>query len=123
MLFRANAELYPSLSVVNFPQSSEAPTLNLPDFGLVNHYPKADYLGSSNLPSLLANVPAQDFFAYSSSLETGLENIAPKDDFPTWDSLWQGASRMSIAVPEPSSLALLGIGAFVLGARKLRPRK
>jgi hypothetical protein len=62
MSFRANAGLYPGLSAVNFPQPSDNPSSSLPDFSLVNHYSQTDYLGSSNLPSLLANVPAQDLF-------------------------------------------------------------
>lgn len=124
MMLRAKAELYPDLSVAAFPPSALNTTVSLPDFGLVNHYPETDYLSSSNLPSLLANIPSQDLFADSGSLEVESESIAASDGVPAWDSLWQGASRISIAaVPEPSSLAVLAVGAALLGARKLRPRK
>jgi hypothetical protein len=128
MLFRANAELYPALSVATFPPTAETAAetaiLSPLDFSLANHYSGAHYLDHSNLPSLLVTLPPQDLFTYSAALELQADRLDPQDAAPAWESLWQGANRISVAaVPEPSTFALLGAGAFLLGARKLRSRQ
>ena len=127
MLFRANGELYPTLSVATIPAPAETAALSLLgplDFSLANHYSGAHYLDQSNFPSLLVTLPPQDLFAYSAALELQTDRLDPQDAAPAWESLWQGANRVAIAaVPEPSTLALLGAGALLLGARKFRSRQ
>jgi hypothetical protein len=120
LLFRAQAAIYPNLSLETFPVAPNDNPIHPPDFSLANYSAPTPALGSNTLPDLLAYVPATDLFTYSSELDAELERATLKTpEVPAWENLWHGAARLPIpAVPEPTSAAILAIGAVVLGFRK-----
>lgn len=125
MSFRVKAELYPGLTVNPLPYRSETAPLQS-DFSLTTYNFEPHYLDleSSNLPGLLTTVPPQDLFSYSQAFELASHRVELPAATPAWDSLWQGAARISIAtVPEPSAVALLGLGVWLLSGRQPRARQ
>jgi len=53
--------------------------------------------------------------------EAPLPNLVSE---PAWESLWRETLRIPInAVPEPTTLALAGIGAALVAARRWQKRK
>lgn len=114
--FRAEAELYSDLSIEPSSNSTLEFTLDVPDFALINHHSTSHYLGSNSLPDLLQDFPPQNLFTHRFA-----DTAEPKPDLdtPAWDNLWRVAPRVPInAVPEPSTFALLAVGALLLGSRR-----
>jgi hypothetical protein len=71
---------------------------------------------------LLSSPVVHDQAVYGNSPQIGMGDSSSKDSgVSEWEYLWHNASCIPInAVPEPSSLALLTVGALLLGNRKLR---